>query len=229
MGLWPTASSSVIEAIRQNGSSSYWSKLERGEVLPSEFEAGFAKELEEVAGQECKTVGKWLPLWRLVTLDPNFGTNLLPKRITVTQNRYPKLLLNLVTKNRSPKLFPKLVTESCHPKAQPKALPKIVTQNCDSKRNQNLIPKSVSKKTVAENYNRRNHSKDLLILSNQNFQIRFKIQLILLIVWKDWIFQLLCWLTIGLLKMVRKFIKSLICRLIMDYRTGPDTNERQTK
>ena len=52
----------MIEAIRQNGSSSYWSKLERGEVLPSEFEAGFAKELEEVAGQECKTVGKWLPL-----------------------------------------------------------------------------------------------------------------------------------------------------------------------
>ena len=48
---------SVIEAIRQNGSSSYWSKLERGEVLPSEFEAGFSKELEEVAGQECKTEG----------------------------------------------------------------------------------------------------------------------------------------------------------------------------
>ena len=170
----------------------------------------------------------WPKFWHESVTQKNYRySKSLPK--PVTQIRYPKLLLNLVTKNRSPKLFPKLVTESCHPKAQPKALPKIVTQNCDSKRNQNLIPKSVSKKTVAENYNRRNHSKDLLILSNQNFQIRFKIQLILLIVWKGWIFQLLCWLTIGLLKMVRKFIKSLICRLIMDYRTGPDTNERQTK
>ena len=56
--LWPTASSSVIEAIRQNGSSSYWSKLERGEVLPSEFESGFCKELEEVAGRQCKTEGR---------------------------------------------------------------------------------------------------------------------------------------------------------------------------
>merc|ERR1711937_85320 len=47
----------VIEAIRQNGASSYWSKLERGEVHPTEFEAGFSKELEDVAGRKCKTEG----------------------------------------------------------------------------------------------------------------------------------------------------------------------------
>ena len=80
----------MIEAIRQNGSSSYWSKLERGEVLPSEFEAGFAKELEEVAGQECKTVGKWLSYYfqnrcpKIVS--QSCYTKPLPK--TVTQNRY---------------------------------------------------------------------------------------------------------------------------------------------
>ena len=73
----------MIEAIRQNGSSSYWSKLERGEVLPSEFEAGFSKELEEVAGQECKTEGLWLLFSQIVSL-----------------NRYPKPLPETITRNR---------------------------------------------------------------------------------------------------------------------------------
>ena len=77
----------MIEAIRQNGSSSYWSKLERGEVLPSEFEAGFSKELKEVAGQECKTEGLWLlfsELSQIVSLNRYPNPKPLPKSVTQT-------------------------------------------------------------------------------------------------------------------------------------------------
>ena len=98
----------MIEAIRQNGSSSYWSKLERGEVLPSEFEAGFAKELEEVAGQECKTVGKWLSL-----STSNYPCDYIFSK-SLPKNLYPKPLHKTVTQNRYPNPLPKPDTKTCH-------------------------------------------------------------------------------------------------------------------
>ena len=92
----------MIEAIRQNGSSSYWSKLERGEVLPSEFEAGFSKELEEVAGQECKTEGLWLLFSEISQI--------------VSLNRYPKPLPETFSQIRDPNMIPKHFIQNRNPK-----------------------------------------------------------------------------------------------------------------
>ena len=44
----------MIRAISENGDESNWCKLERGELIPEDFEKHFALELEKICGQPCR-------------------------------------------------------------------------------------------------------------------------------------------------------------------------------